>query len=271
MEKILETLKEHLSEADLKEFKSSFEKLIESKVTEQLQEKEKVLECAAERMIKEETEKEVEKISEELKEKFDNELKEIETTVVESMTMCIKEALKETVSDDMLHKIALAEMYEPIIAGTQQLFESHLVKLSPSSTKQIERLQEQVKDLDQKLNEAIEQNFEHEKDKEILKRSILIESAKIDLTEKQAEQLDLICENVDFENLEKNIEKYVKHIQESSIVNPRQYLSEKDIKSIQKRRYSGRVEAMGDLDESKNVKAENDKKVSKQKRLIWKD
>lgn len=279
MDKILERLSTTLSEADLKEFKAEFESLVESRAVDYAAEKEKILEKAAERMIAEEVKKETSALVEKLELEKKQELAEIEELLTETVSQCIKEALKEAVSDDMLTKIALAEMYQPIIEGTQSLFENHLVKLSPSSNKKIQILESKISTLEKKLDESIEQNFEHERDKEALKRAILIESAKLDLTASQAKQLDMICEGVEFATIEKNMDKYIAHIQEASIVNPRKYLSEKDeIKRAQSERTAkpfGGIEAgkaMGDLDESEQpAPAVANKPVTQQRKLIFRD
>jgi len=264
MDKILERLKTNLSEEDLKEFKVEFEKLVESRAIEYTAEREKILEKAAERMIAETVKKETAAIAENLEKEKLQELKEIEEVLTETVSQCIKEALKEAVTDDMLTKIALAEMYQPIIEGTQSLFEQHLVKMSPSANKKIKFLEEKVTGLENKLDEAIEQNFEHERDKEALKRAILIESAKLDLNASQAKQLDVICEGVEYATLEKNMGKYLEHIQEASKVDPKKYLSEQDEIARHQRDRAARIgtssnptiksgKVMGDLDEAEDT------------------
>lgn len=254
MDKIIEKLKDNLSEADLKDFKQEFEKLVESRALEYAGEREKILQKAAEKMIAEQVAENKSMLAEQFKKERDQELTEIEEMLTETVSECIKEALKEAVSDDMLQKIALAEMYQPIIEGTQQLFENHLVKLSPSSSKQIKKLEEQVEKLEQKLDESYERNFEHERDKEALKRAVLIESAKLDLKPHQAKELETICEGVSFDVLEKNMGRYVKHIMESAVSDPRDYLSEKDLSMMQqKKRWPGKPLAQGDLDETEQI------------------
>jgi len=284
MDKILERLKTNLSEEDLKEFKVEFEKLVESRAVEYTAEREKILEKAAERMIAETVKKETAVIAENLEKEKKEELKEIEEVLTETVSQCIKEALKEAVTDDMLTKIALAEMYQPIIEGTQSLFETHLVKMSPSANKKIKFLEEKVTGLENKLDEAIEQNFEHERDKEALKRAILIESAKLDLNSAQAKELDLICEGVEYATLEKNMSKYITHIQEAATVNPRKYLSEQDEIARHQRDRAARIgtssnptiksgKVMGDLDEAEQTVAPSAGQPSTQprKKLIFRD
>jgi len=177
---------EDLSEDFKEKAKTIFEASVSAKVKEQLVEKEAQLE--------EEMNAKVEEVKDDLTEKVDSYLNYVSESWVVDNELAIERGLK-------------SELTEDFINGLKKLFEEHYVEVPEDKFDVVEELANRLDEMEDKLNEEVANNISAQQDIEELQREKIISEASNDLADTQVEKLKTLSEDVDFESVEKFVEK----------------------------------------------------------------
>jgi len=177
---------EDLSEEFKIKAKTIFEASVASKVKEQLAEREAELE--------EEMNLKVEEVKDDLTEQVDSYLNYVSESWVKENELAIERGLK-------------SELTEDFINGLKKLFEEHYVEVPEDKFDVVEELANRLDEMEDKLNEEVANNISAQQDIEELQREKIISEASNDLADTQVEKLKTLSEDVDFESVEKFVEK----------------------------------------------------------------
>jgi len=168
---------EELSE----EFKEKAKTIFEAALNEKLKFEIAILEQA----YAESLEEEVAEIQEALNENVDGYLNYVVEQWVTDNEVAIESGLR-------------SELTEDFISGLKALFEEHYIDIPEDKVSVVEGLQEQVDELEAKLNEEIDRNVELTKVINESKAYEIVAEACEGLTDTQAAKLKSLAENVDF-------------------------------------------------------------------------
>jgi len=193
-----------LSEEFQNKAKVVFEAAVSAKVKEvqeQLEKDslEKVVETTAE-------------IKEELVSKVDSFLSYVAEEWVKDNELAIERGLK-------------SELTENFITGLKDLFEDHYVEVPSDKLDVVDELAGKIEEVEQRLNEEVSKNIDLTEQNESLVRNKVVREVSQDLTEQEVEKLGKLIEDIDFND---EFEGNVKTIKESYFDNSQQEKVELD-------------------------------------------
>ena len=193
-----------LSEEFQNKAKVVFEAAVSAKVKEvqeQLEKDslEKVVETTAE-------------IKEELLSKVDSFLSYVAEEWVKDNELAIERGLK-------------SELTENFITGLKDLFEDHYVEVPSDKLDVVDELAGKIEEVEQRLNEEVSKNIDLTEQNESLVRNKVVREVSQDLTEQEVEKLGKLIEDIDFND---EFEGNVKTIKESYFDNSQQEKVELD-------------------------------------------
>jgi len=193
-----------LSEEFQNKAKVVFEAAVSAKVREVQEELEKdslekVVEATAE-------------IKEELVSKVDSFLSYVAEEWVKDNELAIERGLK-------------SELTENFITGLKDLFEDHYVEVPSDKLDVVDELAGKIEEVEQRLNEEVSKNIDLTEQNEGLVRNKVVREVSQDLTEQEVEKLGKLIEDIDFND---EFEDNVKTIKESYFDNSQQEKVELD-------------------------------------------
>ncbi len=193
-----------LSEEFQNKAKVVFEAAVSAKVREVQEELEKdslekVVEATAE-------------IKEELVSKVDSFLSYVAEEWVKDNELAIERGLK-------------SELTENFITGLKDLFEDHYVEVPSDKLDVVDELAGKIEEVEQRLNEEVSKNIDLTEQNESLVRNKVVREVSQDLTEQEVEKLGKLIEDIDFND---EFEDNVKTIKESYFDNSQQEKVELD-------------------------------------------
>lgn len=145
---------------------------------------------------------ELEKVVEELQEQSEIELVEAKEELVEKVDAFLNYVVEQWMTENELaiENGLRTEIAEEFISGLKSLFKEHYIEVPEEKYNLVSELQVETKNLEQKLNEALEYNIQMRKELEEMKRISVIEHATKDLADTEVERLVKLVEGVDFDN-----------------------------------------------------------------------
>jgi hypothetical protein len=158
-----------------------FEAAINSKVGEAVE--------RLEEQYAQELEEEISKTKEDLVEKVDNYLNYVVESWMEENKLAIQSGLR-------------AEIAENFMGSLKDLFVESYIEVPESKVDLVDDLADEVKELEEQLNNQTEKNIEMKEALEELVRKDIIREASKDLAETQVAKLDQLAEGVEFEGPE---------------------------------------------------------------------
>lgn len=146
----------------------------------------------------------VDELKEQIEKDYQEQLEEQVTTFVEETNARIDEYLNYVVAEWMeQNELAVesslkGEITEEFIAGLKQLFEEHYIDIPQEKTDVVETLVQQVEDLDQKLNEAVQDNIELKKQVDGYTKQVIFAEVAEGLAATQVEKFETLAEGVEY-------------------------------------------------------------------------
>jgi hypothetical protein len=168
---------EELSEEFRTKATTIFEAAVKQKVEEEIL---KIQEAYAETI-----EEEVEKIQQELAESVDDYLNYVVEQWMEENKVAIESGLRTEITENFMQAL-------------RGLFLEYNIDMPEDKVDVVEQLQNQVSEVEAKLNEEIERNVEYSKQLAEAKKFEILVSETSGLTDTQAEKLKSLAENLDF-------------------------------------------------------------------------
>ncbi len=196
----------------------------EDDLSEEFQNKAKVVfEAAVSAKVKE-VQEELEKDSLEKVVEATAEIKEELVSKVDSFLSYVAE---EWVKDNELaiERGLKSELTENFITGLKDLFEDHYVEVPSDKLDVVDELAGKIEEVEQRLNEEVSKNIDLTEQNESLVRNKVVREVSQDLTEQEVEKLGKLIEDIDFND---EFEDNVKTIKESYFDNSQQEKVELD-------------------------------------------
>ena len=179
------------SDADLsEEFKDKAATIFETAVKTRIKEQTKIIEAQYEKKLASETET----VKEAMVEKVDSYLNYVVEEWMKENELAVERGIRTEIAEDF-------------ITGLKGLFKEHYIDVPEEKYNVLDDLTDQVKDLEDKLNEQIEKNVNLSKDVAESSREKLIAQVSEDLADTEKEKFASMAENVEYDSAEKFQEK----------------------------------------------------------------
>ena len=179
------------SDADLsEEFKEKAATIFETAVKTRIKEQTKIIEAQYEKKLASETET----VKEAMVEKVDSYLNYVVEEWMKENELAVERGIRTEIAEDF-------------ITGLKGLFKEHYIDVPEEKYNVLDDLTNQVKDLEDKLNEQIEKNVNLSKDVSESNREKLIAQVSEDLADTEKEKFASMAENVEYDSAEKFQEK----------------------------------------------------------------
>ena len=179
------------SDADLsEEFKQKAATIFETAVKTRIKEQTKIIEAQYEKKLASETET----VKEAMVEKVDSYLNYVVDEWMKENELAVERGIRTEIAEDF-------------ITGLKGLFKEHYIDVPEEKYNVLDDLTNQVKDLEDKLNEQIEKNVNLSKDVSESNREKLIAQVSEDLADTEKEKFGSMAENVEYDSAEKFQEK----------------------------------------------------------------
>jgi len=145
---------------------------------------------------------EMEKVTESLEEKYAADVAEYKDSMVERIDSYLNYVVENWMEENelALENGLRTEIAEDFMSGLKVLFKEHYIEVPEEKYDVIGELQANVEELAEKLDEAIGQNVDLNKEVTSLKRQAVVEEMSKDLADTEAAKLGKLLEGVDFEN-----------------------------------------------------------------------
>lgn len=196
-------------------FKEDLDALVDSEVTlsEGFREKAAtIFEAAFTTKVAEE----VERLEEQYEEKLAESTEEMKNDLVEKVDGYLNYVVEQWMEDNRLavENGLRTEIAEDFMAALKSVFTEHYIQVPEAKVDLVDSLAEQVDELQEQLGKVTEDNIKLSESVKTLKRNAVIAEASEGLTLAQAEKLNKLAENVEFDS-EESFAKKVETIKES--------------------------------------------------------
>ena len=179
------------SDADLsEEFKEKAAIIFETAVKTRIKEQTKIIEAQYEKKLASETDT----VKEAMVEKVDSYLNYVVEEWMKENELAVERGIRTEIAEDF-------------ITGLKGLFKEHYIDVPEEKYNVLDDLTNQVKELEDKLNEQIEKNVNLSKDVSESNREKLIAHVSEDLADTEKEKFGSMAENVEYDSAEKFQEK----------------------------------------------------------------
>jgi len=206
---IMKKLKDVLSETELKSFEKATQNLVTEQVALRVEEETKKLETKGEEFCKIKIEEGVNEATEKLILEYDKKLEDLEEVVVERLDKFLDLEISEQISDDVLKKIAINEVLQPVVTGIQDIFENQFVALDCDGQKVIEETKQELQELRNEHSKKIAENMELAELAEKAACDNLILKKTSHLTESDQERVKNFCKGQSFDDVSSKIDSFI--------------------------------------------------------------
>lgn len=220
---VTEKIKEILNESDLAKFEEGVERMISDRVAQGVTEKVAILETElkakydtiSEQYVTEKVKNEVDTKIAELVTENDQKLATLEKKVITRLGAFLDKVVNESISDEILEKVAINEVALPIVQKIRGIFEDSHIEVSTDAQKSIEESETKVKRTEKLLSESISKNMLLEERLEKLAVFLLISERSQGLTGNQKKKIVEEFKSANFEDVDAKIDGFVKLIKEA--------------------------------------------------------
>ena len=145
---------------------------------------------------------EIIRLEKEYNKKIDTETSKLKEGLVEKVDSYLNYVVEEWMKENELavERGIRTEIAEDFITGLKDLFKEHYIDVPEEKYNVLDDLTNQVKELEDKLNEQIEKNVNLSKDVSESNREKLIASVSEDLADTEKEKFGSMAENVEYDS-----------------------------------------------------------------------
>lgn len=146
----------------------------------------------------------VAELEEQFEEQLSESISEAMDEIVENLDSYLDYVVKEWMEENSvaIESGIKVEMAESLMDGLKELFAEHNIEIDDETVDVVAGLEEQVQELTDQANEAINENIELAKEIASLKADIVFEEISEGLTVSQKERLKTLSEKLDYEDLD---------------------------------------------------------------------
>ena len=184
-----------------------------TELTEEFKDKAKTIFEAA---VKSKLNEEWTKLEEQFKTQLEAKTADIKSELAEEVNGTVKYAVQNWLEENQIaiDRGIRNEITEDFIAGLKNLFNEHYINIPDEKVDVVEGLTEDLRKMEERLNEQIERNVEINKRLTESARTVVLKNISEGLADTQADKLASLAEAVEFESEEKFAEK-LKTLRES--------------------------------------------------------
>jgi hypothetical protein len=225
--KITDKIKEILTESDLKLFEEAIQKMISDRVTIIEEELKKKYDSLAEEYVAKEIAKGIEVEKAKLVEEYDSKINTLEKKVVSKLDSFLDHVIVEQISDATIEKIAINEVFAPVVEGIKKVYAENFIELKSDGSKKIQESTEKITTLEKQLSEAMAKLLESEERLEKTATYLLISEKTTDLTQTQRERVLKMFKDKHFDEVKEKIDTFVDIVKESTEKTEKEVTTEK--------------------------------------------
>jgi hypothetical protein len=146
----------------------------------------------------------VEEIEAQLQEELEASIKEITEELVENLDAYLDYVVKEWMEENevAIESGIKVEMAESLMDGLRELFSEHNIAIDDETVDVVAGLEEQIAELSNQANEAINENIELAKEVAALRAELVFEDISEGLTVSQKERLKTLSEKLDYSDVD---------------------------------------------------------------------
>jgi hypothetical protein len=213
-----------LSPEDLKTFEEGVESVIATRVEKEVASRMAVLEAdmkkkydtISEQYVEKKLESEIAKKSAELVEESNKKLVALEKKLVSRLGSFLDRVVVESISDEILEKVAINEVALPIVDKIRKVFAENFVQIDSDTQKKIDEAVAKADKAEKMLSESIAKNMELEERLEKSAVFIMISEKTQGLTPSQKKAVVEEFKGSSFDEVEPKIDGFVKLVKEST-------------------------------------------------------
>ena len=159
---------------------------------------------------------EVERLEAEYAQNLEEEVTDLQNSLVEKVDSYLNYVVENWMTENevAINNGLRTEIAEEFMASLQKVFVEHYVDVPESKVDLVDELSEQVTELEAQLNKSTEDNIKLSESVNSLERAEIVREQSSGLAETEAEKLESLVEDIDFDNRD-NFEMKVKTVKES--------------------------------------------------------
>ena len=159
---------------------------------------------------------EVERLEAEYAQNLEEEVTDLQNSLVEKVDSYLNYVVENWMTENevAINNGLRTEIAEEFMASLQKVFVEHYVDVPESKVDLVDELSEQVTELEAQLNKSTEDNIKLSESVNSLERAEIVREQSSGLAETEAEKLESLVEDIDFDNRD-NFEMKVRTVKES--------------------------------------------------------
>jgi AcrR family transcriptional regulator len=163
-----------------------------------------VFEAAVNEATKARVEEAVGALEEEFEQKLEESVTEAIEEIVENLDSYLDYVVKEWMEENevAIESGIKVEMAESLMDGLRELFSEHNIEIDDETVDVVAGLEEQIEELSNQANQAINENIELAREVAALKAELVFEEISEGLTVSQKERLKTLSEKLDFSDVD---------------------------------------------------------------------
>lgn len=217
MNEIITKLKGILTEEDLTKLQNLMKRIIAESVEEKVSKAKSEMALLQEEFISKQVEEKLVTEKATLEEQYNEKLNALENNIKEKLSMFLEAEVSTKLSDEMVSKIALNEIYEPVINGVLKVFEEKYVAIDAEGYKIMSEAKSEIDRLETLNSQSIKEKMTVLAENNVLKAKLLIEEKTYGLNEDQKSKVKIMFESKEYDVIKNNIESFVDTLIESEV------------------------------------------------------
>ena len=159
---------------------------------------------------------EVERLESEYAQNLEEEVTDLQNSLVEKVDSYLNYVVENWMTENevAINNGLRTEIAEEFMASLQKVFVEHYVDVPESKVDLVDELSEQVTELEAQLNKSTEDNIKLSESVSSLERAEIVREQSSGLAETEAEKLESLVEDIDFDNRD-NFEMKVRTVKEA--------------------------------------------------------
>ena len=149
-------------------------------------------------------------------EMYREELNGIEQKVITGLDKYLEFQIKEKIGPKLIQKTALSEMYAPIIAGVQSLFEEQYIPLDVTGSKKLREMKAENAELQKSLKKQLSENLRLAEVAEVNSKKALIAEKTDGMSLRQKQKVARLFENKTFSETKADIDNCIEMLDEEA-------------------------------------------------------
>jgi hypothetical protein len=217
MNEIIAKLKGILTEEDLTKLENLMKRMISESVEEKVSKAKSEMAVLQEEFINKQVEEKLVTEKALLEESYNLKYESFENNIKEKLSLFLEAEVSTKISDEMVSKIAMNEIYEPVINGIMNVLEEKYVAVDAEGYKMMADAKEEIERLEKVISGTVQEKMTLTEQNNSLKAKLLIEEKTFGLNEEQKKQVTMMFESKGFDDITKGIDSFIDNVIEADV------------------------------------------------------